>query len=100
MQLFSNLRQAAFTSGGGELLAGDPVSAPISLFNGTMQCMPWSGEGSTKREISIEAEGLFFCRNALPRRRWTDPDRALYRLRDLVERCFNKLKNARRVAIR
>lgn len=25
-------------------------------------------------------------------------DRALYRLRNLVERCFNKLKNARRVA--
>ena len=27
-------------------------------------------------------------------------DRALYRLRNLVERCFNKLKNARRVATR
>ncbi len=27
-------------------------------------------------------------------------DRALYRLRKLVERCFNKLKNARRVATR
>lgn len=27
-------------------------------------------------------------------------DRKLYRLRNLVERCFNKLKNARRVAIR
>ncbi len=27
-------------------------------------------------------------------------DRTLYRLRDLVERCFNKLKNARRVATR
>ncbi|AMY69048.1 hypothetical protein FALB51S_02724 [Frigidibacter albus] len=27
-------------------------------------------------------------------------DRRLYRLRDLVERCFNKLKNARRVATR
>ena len=25
-------------------------------------------------------------------------DRSLYRLRNLVERCFNKLKNARRVA--
>ena len=27
-------------------------------------------------------------------------DRVLYRLRNLVERCFNKLKNARRVATR
>lgn len=27
-------------------------------------------------------------------------DRTLYRLRTLVERCFNKLKNARRVATR
>ena len=27
-------------------------------------------------------------------------DRSLYRLRNLVERCFNKLKNARRVATR
>lgn len=27
-------------------------------------------------------------------------DRSLYRLRNLVERCFNRLKNARRVATR
>lgn len=27
-------------------------------------------------------------------------DRTMYRLRNLVERCFNKLKNARRVATR
>ena len=27
-------------------------------------------------------------------------DRSLHRLRNLVERCFNKLKNARRVATR
>jgi len=27
-------------------------------------------------------------------------DRSLYRLRNLVERCFNKLKNARRLATR
>ncbi|MBB3988578.1 transposase, partial [Sagittula marina] len=27
-------------------------------------------------------------------------NRSLYRLRNLVERCFNKLKNARRVATR
>ena len=27
-------------------------------------------------------------------------DRSLYRLRNLVERCFNKMKNARRIATR
>lgn len=46
-------------------------------------------------------------RNALPvipmrksRKMRVDVDRSLYRLRNLVERCFNKLKNARRVATR
>ena len=46
-------------------------------------------------------------RNALPvipmrksRKRRVGVDRALYQLRNLVERCFNKLKNARRVATR
>ncbi|SEU08514.1 Transposase [Paracoccus homiensis] len=35
-----------------------------------------------------------------PRKKRLDVDRASYRLRKLVERCFNKLKNARRVATR
>lgn len=46
-------------------------------------------------------------RNVLPvipmrksRKKRVGVDRALYRLRNLVERCFNKLKNARRVATR
>jgi len=43
-------------------------------------------------------------RNVLPvmpmRKRRIGVDRSLYRLRNLVERCFNKLKNARRVATR
>ena len=34
------------------------------------------------------------------RRKRVGVDRTLYRLRNLVERCFNKLKNARRVATR
>lgn len=34
------------------------------------------------------------------RKRRVGVDRSLYRLRNLVERCFNKLKNARRVATR
>lgn len=47
------------------------------------------------------------ARNVLPvipmrksRKRRVGVDRSLYRLRNLVERCFNKLKNARRVATR
>jgi len=46
-------------------------------------------------------------RNVLPvipmrksRKKRVGVDRSLYRLRNLVERCFNKLKNARRVATR
>lgn len=74
LQLFSNMRQAAFTAGGNELMAGDPVGSPLSLFNGTMQRMPWSADGPHQRQITIEAEGLFFRRNAAPRGRWTDPD--------------------------
>jgi transposase len=34
------------------------------------------------------------------RRKRIGVDRSLYRLCNLVERCFNKLKNARRVATR
>lgn len=88
LQLFSNIRQAAFTAGGGELMAGDPVGSPISLFNGTMQRMPWSAEGPAKREISIEAEGLFFRRNAPPRGRWTDADQQAFFAGD---RAFERL---------
>ncbi len=47
------------------------------------------------------------ARNVLPvipkrksRKRRIGVDRCLYRLRNLVERCFNKLKNVRRVATR
>ncbi len=47
------------------------------------------------------------ARNVLPvipmrksRKKLIDVDRSLYRLRNLVERCFNKLKKARRVATR
>ena len=47
------------------------------------------------------------ARNVLPvipmrksRKKRIGVDRSLYRLRNLLERCFNKLKNARRVATR
>lgn len=71
MQLFAMDAQAA---AGQQVESGNPIGSPMSLFNGTMQRMPWSAEGATKRQITIEAEGLFFRRNTAPRGRWTDPD--------------------------
>ena len=58
---------------------GQPLGTPFVLFSGTMQRMPWSASGPAQRTITVEAEGLFFRRNAPPRGRWTDPDqRARY----------------------
>ena len=74
LQLFANARMAAFTAGGGELVTGDPVGSPMSLYSGLMMRMPWSASGSTERRIRLECEGLFFRRNAPPRGRWTDSD--------------------------
>ena len=59
---------------GSDILSGQPIGSPIALFNGTMQRMPWSADGPDQRKITIEAEGLFFRRNAPPRGRWTDAD--------------------------
>lgn len=53
---------------------GQPIGAPMALYSGTMQRMPWEASGPTQRRISIECEGLFFRRNAAPRGRWTDSD--------------------------
>ena len=74
LQLFANARMAAFTSGGGELMTGDPIGSPMALYSGLMMRMPWSASGSTERRIRLECEGLFFRRNAPPRGRWTDSD--------------------------
>ena len=59
---------------GTEILSGQPVGSPFSMFTGTMQRMPWSADGPVNRTITIEAEGIFFRRNAPPRGRWTDAD--------------------------
>lgn len=74
LQMFANVRMAAFTPGGGEILTGDPVGSPMALYSGLMMRMPWSASGSTERRIRLECEGLFFRRNAPPRGRWTDSD--------------------------
>jgi transposase len=59
------------------------------------------GNGSGNLRKTMEARNVV---PAIPMRKSPKlrvaVDRKLYRLRNLVERCFNKLKNARRVAIR
>jgi hypothetical protein len=59
------------------------------------------GNGSGNLRKTMEARNVV---PAIPMRkppkRRVAADRKLYRLRNLVERCFNKLKNARRVATR
>lgn len=74
LQLFAVEAQAAFTAGGGEIMRGQPLGPPIPMFVGTMQRMPWSARGKTSRSLSVEAEGLFFRRNAPPYGMWTDTD--------------------------
>ena len=55
------------------------LGSPFVMFSGTMQRMPWKASGPTERTLTLEAEGLFFRRNAPPRGRWTDADqRARY----------------------
>lgn len=79
---------------GFDLVMDDNLPAPAKLIADR-------GYDSDKVRKTMEA------RNVVPvipmrksRRSRVVVDRALYRLRNLVERCFNKLKNARRVATR
>lgn len=74
LQLFANAKLASFTPGGGEIMTGEPIGSPMSLFTGKMQRMPFEGEGLTKRQITIESWGIWMRRNAAPRGRWTDAD--------------------------
>lgn len=60
--------------GSADIVAGQPVGSPLALFSGTMQRMPWGASGPNERSLRVEAEGLFFRRNAAPRGRWTDAD--------------------------
>lgn len=72
-QLFAVEQMASFTPGSEEILRGQPLGSPFVLFSGTMQRMPYSMT-ATERTLRVEAEGLFFRRNAPPRGRWTDAD--------------------------
>lgn len=72
-QLFAVEAMASFTAGGGEILRGQPLGSPWVMFSGTMQRMPYRTTASD-RTLTVEAEGLFFRRNAPPRGRWTDAD--------------------------
>jgi len=71
LQLFA---MVGMESPDGRIQAGHPIGDPIALFSGTMQRMPWSASGPSVRTLKLEAEGLFFRRNAPPRGRWTDAD--------------------------
>lgn len=73
-QLFAMEATAGFTAGGGEILRGQPLGSPFVMFSGTMQRMPYKISGPSERTLTLEAEGLFFRRNAPPRGRWTDAD--------------------------
>ena len=56
------------------------------------------GYGFDKARKTMEARNVV---PVIPTRKLRVPvDRTLYRLRNLVERCFNKLKNSRRFATR
>lgn len=57
-----------------DMTAKQPLGSPMVLFSGTMQRMPWSATGPMQRTLTLEAEGLFFRRNAPPRGWWTDTD--------------------------
>ena len=72
-QLFAVEAQAAFTPGGGEIQRGQPIGSPFVMFSGSMQRLPWRAT-ATERTLTLEAEGMFFRRNAPPRGRWTDAD--------------------------
>ncbi|MFG6081596.1 hypothetical protein ACEUZ9_002220 [Paracoccus litorisediminis] len=73
-QLFAVEAMAGFTPAGTEVMSGQPIGSPGSLFSGTMQKMPWSASGPSQRSLTVTAEGLFFRLNAPPRGRWTDAD--------------------------
>lgn len=74
LQLFAVEAQVDVTPGGQEIQRGQPLGSPLPMFVGTMQRMPWSATGPTQRTLQLEAEGLFYRRNAPPRGRWTDAD--------------------------
>ena len=71
-------------------LAGTQVSCwPTEVMTLTVLGKPWTN-----------ANVLPVIPMRKSRKKRVGVDRSLYRLRNLVERCFNKLKNARRVATR
>ena len=72
-QLFAVEAMASFTASGTEIQRGQPIGSPFVMFSGTLQRMPWRAT-ATERTLTLEAEGLFFRRNAPPRGRWTDAD--------------------------
>ncbi len=79
---------------GFDLVMADNLPAP------SVQLADRSYDADTIRETMAKRDVLPVIPMRKSCKKRVGVDRSLYRLRNLVERCFNKLKNARRVAIR
>ena len=79
---------------GFDLVMADNLPAP------SVQLADRSYAADTIRETMAKRDVLPVIPMRKSRKKRVGVDRSLYRLRNLVERCFNKLKNARRGATR
>ena len=79
---------------GFDLVAADDLPAPCALLADRRY------DADSIRRTTEQRDGLPVIPMRKSRKMRVGVDRSLYRLRNLVERCFNKLKNARRVATR
>jgi len=75
----------------------------VSLLEGQQAEAVIADKGYDSAEIVAAIEALGAVAVIPPRRHWKHPrsyDRALYKQRNLIERCFNRLKNFRRFSTR
>ncbi len=75
----------------------------ISLLEGQQAEAVIAGKGYDSAEIVAKVESLGAVAVIPPRRHWKQPrsyDRQLYKQRNQIERCFNRLKQFRRFSTR
>jgi transposase len=75
----------------------------VSLLEGQQAEAVIADKGYDSAEIVATIEALGAIAVIPPRRHWKQPrtyDRALYKQRNLIERCFNRLKQFRRFSTR
>ncbi len=77
---------------GFDLVMADNLPTP------SVQLADRGHDADSIRKIMDQRDVLLVISMRKSRKKLIGGDRSLYRLRNLVERCFNKLKNARRVA--